>query len=175
MAAAGMGALNQHMITWRGQTKNAKEWGAELGIAPQVLLTRVMRIESGDAAYSLDRAMNPAPMQRGWDKETGYRKRKPIREEMLQAFDVPYWADDWAWFVVESHIGEGITLDEIGQLYGVTRERIRQYEVSAMRKIRRYLALTGRAMGVRELLAEMDHVRASNQNALGSGGDEVAA
>jgi RNA polymerase primary sigma factor len=35
---------------------------------------------------------------------------------------------------------DGMTLEQIGQIYGVTRERIRQIECSAFRKLRRFLA-----------------------------------
>jgi RNA polymerase primary sigma factor len=35
--------------------------------------------------------------------------------------------------------GDGLTLEEIGQEYGVTRERIRQIEAVALRKLRRMI------------------------------------
>jgi RNA polymerase sigma factor (sigma-70 family) len=35
------------------------------------------------------------------------------------------------------HDGEVLTLEQIGQRYGVTRERIRQIEMAAIRKLRK--------------------------------------
>ena len=35
--------------------------------------------------------------------------------------------------------GEPKTLDEVGQMYGVTRERVRQVEAKAIRKLRAYM------------------------------------
>jgi hypothetical protein len=169
----GEGALNEHMITWNGKTQNAKAWAAEIGgIRPQKLLNRVLRVESGEVDYDLDRAMNPKPLQRGWTPIT--RKRHPIRVEMAAAINVPYWADDWVWYVTHVH-PDGLTLDQVGEFYGLTRERIRQIENGAMRKVRKAAELKGKSVDLRELLSEMDHVRSSNQNALGSGGDTVAA
>jgi Sigma-70, region 4 len=164
MAAAGTGALNHHMITWNGKTQSAKQWAAEIGgIAPQKLLTRVQRVEKGEAVYDLDRAMDPTPLERGWS--AGANRREPVRAEMLQAFDVPYWADDWAWYVVEHHRGDGLTLDEIGQFYGLTRESIRKYEASALRKFRQFCELRGIAADLRGLLRALDEMRVVNTNA----------
>lgn len=39
--------------------------------------------------------------------------------------------------------GIGTTLAEIGDMYGITRERVRQIEMSAMRKLRVYFAKHG--------------------------------
>lgn len=38
---------------------------------------------------------------------------------------------------------DGMTLDEIAQHFGLTRERIRQIEASALRKVRRKLQIRG--------------------------------
>ena len=169
----GTGALNEHMITWNGKTQNAKAWSAELGgIAPQKLLTRVMRVERGEVSYDLDRAMDPRPLQRGWNPIQ--RKRFPLRKEMSDAWNLPLWADDWVWYVTHVH-PDGLTLDQVGEFYGLTRERIRQLEEGALRKLRKAAELKGKTLDMRELLSEMDQVRSSNQNALGSGGDTVAA
>lgn len=136
----GTGEINLTMITWQGRTQSVKQWAAEMKINVQALLERYRKLERGAAGYTIERVMDPHPMQRGWGPGMCKRKRVAVRAEMLAAFDVPYWADDWAWYVVQRHKGDGITLDEIGQLYGVTRERIRQYEVSAMRKIQKMAA-----------------------------------
>lgn len=48
--------------------------------------------------------------------------------------DTPWEEDDRAWYVVACHPG-GLTLDQLGQLYGVTRERIRQIESSALKTL----------------------------------------
>jgi hypothetical protein len=67
---------------------------------------------------------------------------------------------DWAWYVVQCH-PDGITLDEIGQFYGVTRERIRQYEVSAMRKIEKTAA---NGADIIAMLRELDAERKVDTN-----------
>lgn len=38
---------------------------------------------------------------------------------------------------------DGMTLDEIAKHFGLTRERIRQIEAKALRKVRRKLAIRG--------------------------------
>ena len=38
---------------------------------------------------------------------------------------------------------DGMTLDEIAQHFGLTRERIRQIEAKALRKLKRKLAIRG--------------------------------
>ncbi len=158
--ALGTGEINLTMITWQGRTQSVKQWAAEMNINVQALLERYRKLERGTAGYTLERVMDPHPMQRGW-LPGGMRKRVAVRAEMLAAFDVPYWADDWAWYVVAHHQGDGITLDEIGQLYGVTRERIRQYEVSAMRKIEKTAANGAEIVA---LLRELDSERKVDTN-----------
>lgn len=40
-------------------------------------------------------------------------------------------------------VKDGMTLDEIAQHFGLTRERIRQIEAKALRKLKRKLAIRG--------------------------------
>ena len=41
------------------------------------------------------------------------------------------------------HAVPGMTLDECGKVFGVTRERIRQIEAKALKKLRAYCARNG--------------------------------
>lgn len=47
----------------------------------------------------------------------------------------PWELDDVCWYVVACH-PDGLTLAEIGELLGVTRERVRQIETAALEKLR---------------------------------------
>ena len=68
----------------------------------------------------------------------------------------PYADDDRCWYVVEAH-PDGLTLDEIGQLMGVTREWVRQIEERALAHLRARCELAGiTGDDVREFLARRD-------------------
>jgi len=61
--------------------------------------------------------------------------RRP-RETPLVDADTPYEEDLAARWFVRNH-PDGGTLEEVGVMLGVTRERIRQIEMMALRKLRR--------------------------------------
>jgi len=162
--AQSKGALSNHMISWNGKTQSARAWSAEFGyrVSAQAILDRVGRVERGEAGYDLDRAMNPARLPRGWN---GPRIRaEPVREEMRDAQHTPYAEDDWAWYVVQAH-PDGLTLDQIGELYGLSRERVRQIEEDAVRKINRQ---PKRKVEILEMLREIESLRPSRLGSLSS-------
>lgn len=59
--------------------------------------------------------------------------QKCLRPREVQVMTMRYGLKD----------GIGTTLAEIGDMYGITRERVRQIEMSAMRKLRVYFAKHG--------------------------------
>lgn len=60
----------------------------------------------------------------------------------------------------DSESGQTYTLEEIGTIMGVTRERVRQIEESALRKMWRFI----RSMNMREDLTETDWLNVLKQN-----------
>lgn len=64
------------------------------------------------------------------------------RTEVLIDQRTPYADDDRCWYVVEMH-PDGLTLDQVGLLMGVTRERVRQIEERAKRKLALACQLAG--------------------------------
>ena len=159
------GALSNHMISWNGKTQSAREWSAEIGhgLSPQAIINRVRRVERGQAGYDIDRAMNPKPLPRGLNGPP-MTKAEPVRAEMRDAQHTPYCDDDWAWYVVHSH-PEGLTLEQIGDLYGLSRERVRQIEEDAVRKINRQ---PKRKAEILDMLREVDSLRPSRLGSLSS-------
>lgn len=88
------------------------------------------------------------------------RKRRGIpsftKGRALIDMRTPYADDDRCWYVVEAH-PDGLTLDEIGQLMGVTREWVRQIEERALEHLRARCELAGISReDVREFLARRE-------------------
>lgn len=68
--------------------------------------------------------------------------RERTGEPAWEGFDeLPYEEDDRAWYVCQVHKGSGLNLEQVGELVGLTRERVRQVQLQAMRKLRRRLEL----------------------------------
>jgi hypothetical protein len=61
--------------------------------------------------------------------------RESIGWETLIDRDTSFDDDDKCWYVIACH-PDGLSLDEIGQLINCTRERVRQIELTALRKLR---------------------------------------
>jgi len=60
-----------------------------------------------------------------------------IAREPWPGFDTLAWADDALAQAVVAEHPDGMTLEEVGDLMGLTRERIRQIELTALRKLRK--------------------------------------
>ncbi len=106
------------------------------------------------AAMRLWRAAHPVRLPN--------KSHTALRPDMVRAVnELPYSQDDWSWYVVESH-PNGLVLDEIAQLLGVSRERIRQIEEQAIAKLKRALGAD-----VPMLLSEL--TRARDDRSVGKG------
>ncbi len=80
--------------------------------------------------------------------------REPGEVGSWQWSTVPWQSDPYARRVVQA-FPDGLTLEQIGWLFGLTRERVRQIEGVALRKLLRWAKQTGRqSQDVRSLLQE---------------------
>lgn len=163
-------AFHVETLAHEGREQTVAQRAGEIGIKPSTLMKRLEQVRRG--LLTIERAMNP---ERVRITRTTIRARKlPIRQEMVDAIPLPFWADDWTWYITKVH-PDGLTLEQISELHGLTRERVRQVEEAAMRKVKKLERLRGTAVDIVGLLREMDALRAGGINSLGSGGDEVAA
>lgn len=156
-----VGHVNEYMVTHDGRTQSIKAWAIEVGRSPQVMAVRVRRWEEG--AYTEAQAFGSDPLPRGFCQSAdGKRLRPPLSALMAAMADVPYAEDEFAQCVVNSHRGEGIELDKVGELYGLSRERVRQIEHSALRKLR--MAFAGKKFEIIDALRTLDGMRKANPN-----------
>jgi len=110
-------------ITSHGKTQNMSAWARELGISLSVFSRRVSAMGADAAISSGGRSLFPGDLARSKDLS------------WWPELDHP-WEDDPRAKYVVAHHPDGITLDEIGLLLGVTRERVRQIVESALRKLK---------------------------------------
>jgi len=109
------------IVDANGRSQTLTEWAREFGVYPSVLCRRIQR-HGVDKALSADAFPVKCITKRegtSWWPE----------------LDHPWEDDPRAQYVVAHH-PDGITLDEVGLLLGVTRERVRQIEESALRKLK---------------------------------------
>ena len=82
------------------------------------------------------------------------------RKPPLDAWDLPLEEDPWGQAAIESAATDGpLTLDEVGILLGVSRERVRQIEEIALRKLRRIEETGMRASGIVDMLRDVCAIR----------------
>ena len=107
-----------------GECKSVKDWAAEIGVDIRVLKQR-LEIVPAEIALSMPRMTRL------------HRFGISAGEPQSWTWDLlPWRLDLWAQaFVAERP--SGATLEEVGEALGVTRERVRQIETSAMRKLKR--------------------------------------
>lgn len=118
---------DQPITAW-GSTRTLREWAEYLGVSPAGIRSRIYK-----------KGMTPhEAVTKPWAAHAGKRKRgaRPSAEPILPDLHVPWEESDWSWYVVAHH-PNGLTLDEIGQLMGITRERVRQIEQKAFGKLLR--------------------------------------
>jgi hypothetical protein len=155
------GYVNERMVTHDGRTQSVKAWAIEVGRSPQVMATRIKRWEAG--AYTEAQAFGRDPLPRGFCQHAKGKRIRPALSAMMVAMaDTPYAEDPFAQCVVNRHRGEGIELDKIGELYGLSRERVRQIETSALRKLR--MAFAGKKFEIIDALRTLDSMRKANPN-----------
>lgn len=104
------------VITSDGKTKHLREWAEEYGVDYAVVLSRWHKGERNFAKLIAPRHIP---------------NRNP--EEIMDP-EIPWEQDSFARWVVEKN-PDGLSLEYVGLLLGVTRERVRQIELSACRKI----------------------------------------
>lgn len=135
----------QRRLEVNGETRTLAEWSRVTGLSYATISNRLRAGMSPHLALSSERFVRAAtrydqlrehPEQaRDMTPEEilALRERYPVR------WDLPYDDDEACQRFVADH-PNGATLGEIGALYGVTRERIRQIEAAALRKLKRRLA-----------------------------------
>lgn len=104
------------VITFRGKTATLTEWASDTGISKPALINRIRK-------HGVDRAIS------------GARRRKPQVDDML-IDDVTSYEDDVRCRLIVRHFVGGMTLDQVGMVMAVCRERIRQIEEEALEKLR---------------------------------------
>jgi RNA polymerase primary sigma factor len=106
----------------------------------------------GRKTYSLDAALPDAPDQSLMDRLEDASRPAPVDEIALglRARMVGGWLDRLdknERFIIKMRFGfddeEPRTLEEVGRLYGVTRERIRQIEMRALRRLKEFMSASG--------------------------------
>jgi hypothetical protein len=108
-----------------GKTQTRGEWAREYGIHRNTLDTRLDRGLPLEQAVSIPAHCKLANLEADAGHPGATSWYKPRYED-----------DDHCWYVVANH-PEGLTLEQVGQLMGVTRERIRQIEAKIIRKVRK--------------------------------------
>jgi hypothetical protein len=107
-----------------GEKKSIAEWSLYTGLDVRTLKHR-LSVVPPEIALSLPRC---ARLE---------RLRVPRGEPASWTWECLPWKDDpWAQAFVDVH-PEGATLEDVGAMFGVTKERVRQIEAEAMRKLRR--------------------------------------
>ena len=104
--------------------------------------------ESGNDWIEQLESTDPSPYEEAAESSTRAFQRMHVEAAMRQLNDRERH------IVSARHLGdETSTLEELGQIYGVTRERIRQVEAKALEKIRVHIARLQLTMGMRVLSA----------------------
>ena len=112
----------------RGRCLSLKEWRDEIGTSYDTMHSYLIRY--GDD-FGITRLMEHREAQRAT------RDAVPDGHPNSKSWEDLKWEDDAvAQYVVEMH-PDGLTLEEIGELMGLTSERVRQIEESALRKLNR--------------------------------------
>lgn len=112
----------------RGRYQSLKEWRDELGTSYDTLKSFTIRF--GDD-FGITRFIEYQEARRAAQEAI------PDGHPNASSWEKLAWDDDpWAQYAVESH-PEGMLLEEIGELMGLTRERVRQIEEAALRKLKR--------------------------------------
>lgn len=156
-------------LTHDGKTQCIRQWALETGFNQQTLRTR-------HKAGLSDEKILTMPIRHGVRVAEKRERRKPYQwrthktraRELAFArtlatyndepkprdvWDLPMEHDPWGQAACDVAIeGNLFTLNEAGHLMGVSRERIRQIEEGALRKLKRALNLSGDSRDVIELL-----------------------
>lgn len=163
------------IITHDGKTLTIAQWSAVTGLCQQTIRTRLAgglppaecldthRKTWGNAVVSRRRrrAAYRWRTQAIRDAALGEERRIAAygnQQQPREMWDVPLRFDAWGLAALDIAIEEGgLTLDDIGKLMGVSRERVRQIEEVAARKIRR----ASRGRGVLDMLRDLDALRSA--------------
>ena len=141
-------------VEYQGQTMTLIELSDRLGVCPETLWYRVTHGKVVDA-----KAHGAAVKT----KRTGARRIHGPRPKRISLFDnaLRYTEDLRAQIAVglAEARGSGLTLDEISECMGLSRERVRQIEKHAMRKIKIRAMRDGADAEVRDALRYLDSIR----------------
>lgn len=167
---------------WDGRELTAAEWAREpearaAGLSGSLIWDRINRGWSVEEAVTVPpggrpRPRMPAPTCVDCGAEISRASKRcvpcfaahartasralPTHPGALIDGTTRYADDPRAQYVVAAH-PDGLTLDEIGELLGLTRERVRQIEEQALASLRRRLELAGvTAEDFARFLAERD-------------------
>lgn len=107
-------------LTVGAVTRSVVEWAQIAGVRYETIVTRMRAGKSGEECISRKKL------------GTGGSASVP---RYMHDIDKPYREDVESQLFV-NHFNEGATLEQIGDFFGISRERIRQIEDSALRKLR---------------------------------------
>ncbi len=106
-------------VTYQGQTRSIKEWAEITGLPETTLFGRIYRRWDPELVLTAPRG--------------GHR---PPDARIPQIDPRSPWADDEVAQKLVRDNPHGMTLDEVGIAFGITRERVRQIEQRAIQKLR---------------------------------------
>ena len=114
-------------ITAFGETLDLTEWAERTGLSRRTLEERLRRKNwTGEQIVTAPRFTRSVAVGHGRDGEP--------REQLVDHM-TPWADDDRCWYVVTCH-PDGLTLEQVGDMIGVSRERVRQIEEIAFDKLK---------------------------------------
>jgi len=132
-------------ITAFGRTLTIPEWSQRTGLGVRTIEQRIA---------------HDWPVEQILTAPKSTRMATVNGKERLVNLVTPWEEDDRCWYVVAHHPG-GLTLRQIGDIVGLTRERVRQIEAMALHKLRRH---PRRAAALMQLMRESQEDEATRDD-----------
>lgn len=165
-----MSGAIKRTLTIRGVTKSIPEWAEESGVPAWKVYKRSRQGVDPELCISPIRSLEslqrkPYRWRTEKQRRQWFRAARMVAEYMdrtppRDVWDMPLEDDPWAQAAIDVACEEGhLTLDDIGKLMGVSRERVRQVAEIALRKLCRIEETAGRRNAIVDALRELDAER----------------